>query len=187
MGGIGAGFLLYVLAKVTGDLSKAGLMGPMAAAALPPAVGGVTGLDCAAVPGGRLMARPPPMLDCGVAAPGAARLMAFLRPSHAGCRPAWLVAVARPDAGLSAASETAGQTAPAPVRSRCSCAPQEINYDYTNERVSAVGNVQLYFGASTLEADRVIYDQKTKRLHAEGKCHADAAATAPSPMARSWI
>jgi LPS-assembly protein len=28
--------------------------------------------------------------------------------------------------------------------------------------------VQLYFGNSTLEADRVIYDQKTKRLHAEG-------------------
>jgi LPS-assembly protein len=46
---------------------------------------------------------------------------------------------------------------------------QEINYDYTNERVSAVGNVQLYYGAATLEADRVIYDQKTKRLHAEGK------------------
>jgi LPS-assembly protein len=43
-----------------------------------------------------------------------------------------------------------------------------INYDYTNERVSALGNVQLYYGASTLEADRVIYDQKTKRLHAEG-------------------
>ncbi len=45
---------------------------------------------------------------------------------------------------------------------------QEINYDYTNERVSAVGNVQLYYGAATLEANRVIYDQKTKRLHAEG-------------------
>jgi LPS-assembly protein len=45
---------------------------------------------------------------------------------------------------------------------------EEINYDYSNERVSAVGNVQLYYGNSTLEADRVIYDQKTKRLHAEG-------------------
>jgi LPS-assembly protein len=44
----------------------------------------------------------------------------------------------------------------------------EINYDYTNERVAAVGNVQIYYGGSTLEADRVIYDQKTKRLHAEG-------------------
>jgi LPS-assembly protein len=44
----------------------------------------------------------------------------------------------------------------------------EIDYDYTNERVSAVGNVQIYFSGSTLETDRVIYDQKTKRLHAEG-------------------
>src|SRR5439155_8970537 len=44
LGGIRAGFLLYVLAKITGDLSKAGLMGPLAAAALPPAVGTITGL-----------------------------------------------------------------------------------------------------------------------------------------------
>ena len=44
LGGIGAGFVLYVMAKITGDLSKAGLMGPMAAAGLPPAVGAVTGL-----------------------------------------------------------------------------------------------------------------------------------------------
>ena len=44
----------------------------------------------------------------------------------------------------------------------------EIHYDYTNERVAAVGNVQIYYAGSTLEADKVIYDQKTKRLHAEG-------------------
>jgi LPS-assembly protein len=44
----------------------------------------------------------------------------------------------------------------------------EVDYDYTNERVSAAGNVQIYYGGSTLEADRVIYDQKSKRLHAEG-------------------
>jgi len=44
----------------------------------------------------------------------------------------------------------------------------EIDYDYTNNRVSAVGNVQIYYGGSTLEANRVVYDQKTKRLHAEG-------------------
>src|SRR5262249_24909442 len=44
----------------------------------------------------------------------------------------------------------------------------EVNYDYTNERVSAIGNVQIYYSDNTLEADRVIYDQKTKRLHAEG-------------------
>ena len=44
----------------------------------------------------------------------------------------------------------------------------EINYDYANKRVAAVGNVQIYYGGSTLEADKVIYDQNTKRLHAEG-------------------
>ena len=44
----------------------------------------------------------------------------------------------------------------------------EINYDHTNDRVSAVGNVQIYYSGTTLEADRVIYDQKTKRVHAEG-------------------
>jgi LPS-assembly protein len=45
---------------------------------------------------------------------------------------------------------------------------REIDYDYTNKRVAAVGNVQIYYGGSTIEADKVIYDQKTKRLHAEG-------------------
>ena len=45
---------------------------------------------------------------------------------------------------------------------------REINYDYVNHRVAAVGNVQIYYGGSTLQADRVIYDQATKRLHAEG-------------------
>lgn len=44
----------------------------------------------------------------------------------------------------------------------------EIQYDYPNERVSAVGNVQVYYKGSTVEADKVIYDQRTKHLHAEG-------------------
>ena len=34
--------------------------------------------------------------------------------------------------------------------------------------MSAVGNVQIYYNGTTIEADKVIYDQKTKRLHAEG-------------------
>jgi lipopolysaccharide export system permease protein len=44
LGGIIGGFFLFVLAKITGDLSKAGLMPPLAAAALPALFGGVTGL-----------------------------------------------------------------------------------------------------------------------------------------------
>ncbi|WP_213774702.1 LPS export ABC transporter permease LptG [Bradyrhizobium sp. dw_78] len=43
LSGVGAGFLLYVLSKVTEDLSKAELMHPIAAAWLPVAVGGLTG------------------------------------------------------------------------------------------------------------------------------------------------
>ena len=44
----------------------------------------------------------------------------------------------------------------------------EIRYDYTNNTVAAVGNVQLYYNGATVEADEVIYDQKTKRLQARG-------------------
>jgi len=44
LSGVAAGFLLYVLSKVTDDLSKAGLMHPIASAWLPVVVGGLTGL-----------------------------------------------------------------------------------------------------------------------------------------------
>jgi lipopolysaccharide export system permease protein len=44
LGGIAAGFLLYVMSKITGDLSKAGMMPTLAAAALPPLIGGGIGL-----------------------------------------------------------------------------------------------------------------------------------------------
>ncbi len=43
LSGVGAGFLLYVLSKVTEDLSKADLMHPVAAAWLPVCVGGLVG------------------------------------------------------------------------------------------------------------------------------------------------
>ncbi len=43
LGGVAAGFLLYVLSKVTEDLSKAELLHPVAAAWLPVFVGGLTG------------------------------------------------------------------------------------------------------------------------------------------------
>lgn len=44
----------------------------------------------------------------------------------------------------------------------------EIQYDYNNERVIASGSVQIYYKGSTIEADKVVYDQKTKHLQAEG-------------------
>ncbi|WP_299804340.1 LPS assembly protein LptD, partial [Tardiphaga sp.] len=44
----------------------------------------------------------------------------------------------------------------------------EVDYDYNNSRISAVGSVQMFYNGTTVEADKVVYDQKTKRLHAEG-------------------
>ncbi len=44
----------------------------------------------------------------------------------------------------------------------------QIEYDNRNNRVAAVGNVQIYHQGRTIEADRVIYDRNTKRVRAEG-------------------
>ena len=45
---------------------------------------------------------------------------------------------------------------------------RRIDYDYNNRRVSAVGQVQIYYAGSILEADKVVYDENTKRLRADG-------------------
>jgi LPS-assembly protein len=53
-------------------------------------------------------------------------------------------------------------------RSRMLVDAREIVYDRDRDRVSAVGNVQIYYQGRVLEADRVTYDRKTKRIFAEG-------------------
>jgi LPS-assembly protein len=60
------------------------------------------------------------------------------------------------------------QTVPTTGQKQMLVQARELDYDYSNSRVAAVGNVQIYYAGSTLEADRVVYDQKSKRLHAEG-------------------
>ena len=35
----------------------------------------------------------------------------------------------------------------------------EVDYDYNNSRVSAVGNVQMFYNGTSVEADKVIYAQ----------------------------
>jgi LPS-assembly protein len=60
------------------------------------------------------------------------------------------------------------KTPPTPANTPMLVQADEVRYDYSNDSVAAVGHVQLYYGGSTVEADRVIYDQKTKRLRAEG-------------------
>jgi LPS-assembly protein len=57
---------------------------------------------------------------------------------------------------------------PAPANGPMLVQATEIKYDYTNNTVSAVGNVQIYYNGATIEADEVTYNQKTKRLLAQG-------------------
>lgn len=45
---------------------------------------------------------------------------------------------------------------------------REIVYDNDRNRVSAVGNVELYYQGRTLQADRVTYDRSSGRVVAEG-------------------
>lgn len=44
----------------------------------------------------------------------------------------------------------------------------ELRYDNNGDTVSAVGNVQIHYDGSVLEADRVTYHKNTKKLYAEG-------------------
>jgi len=44
----------------------------------------------------------------------------------------------------------------------------EMHYDYTKRAHRGGRQCADYYSGSTLEADKVIYDQKTKRLHAQG-------------------
>lgn len=45
---------------------------------------------------------------------------------------------------------------------------REMVYNRDKETVEARGDVQLYYKGRILEADRVVYDRKTKRVYAEG-------------------
>ena len=168
LGGIASGFLLYVMSKLTDDLSNAELIPPIVAAWMPAGGRRDDRICCAAVPGGRLMA--------GVASTRASSCWRLR------VRKAALVL-------LSAATLVAGfwfDIAPAQAQlmifpqrpqrikpKRRSRAPQgekapmllqatEVQYDYTNKRVSAVGNVQVYHQGTTLEADRLTYDENSK-------------------------
>lgn len=45
---------------------------------------------------------------------------------------------------------------------------RELVYDNDSNTVTAVGDVEMYYGGRSLQADRVIYDQNTSRVFAEG-------------------
>ena len=173
LGGISAGFLLFVLSKFTEDMSKSELMSPMHG-----------GMDsrcrrqshriCRAVaPGGRLVARAlrPSAVRCRVFKSG--RASRSLSPCSPSARlVCWRPIQRRRKASAICCISRRGRRRrrPPPRQSDAPMLVQaaEIRYDYTNNTVSAVGNVQIYYNGSTIEADEVIYDQKTKRLQARG-------------------
>ncbi|HRE20422.1 MAG TPA: LPS-assembly protein LptD, partial [Rhabdaerophilum sp.] len=53
-------------------------------------------------------------------------------------------------------------------KSRMLVDAKEVVYDRDRDLVSAVGDVQIYYQGRVLEADRVTYDRKNKRVYAEG-------------------
>jgi LPS-assembly protein len=61
-----------------------------------------------------------------------------------------------------AGQNTSGQ------RSRMLVDAREIVYDRDNDRVTALGDVQLHYQGKVLEADKVTYDRKSRRVYAEG-------------------
>ncbi len=44
----------------------------------------------------------------------------------------------------------------------------ELRYDFDRDIISAIGNVQIYYGGNTVEADRVDFDRRNNRLKANG-------------------
>lgn len=65
-------------------------------------------------------------------------------------------------------AETAFSARSANPNSRMLLQADEMAYDYQKGLVSAVGNVQIYYEGSVLEARKVTYDRKANRVHAEG-------------------
>ncbi len=53
-------------------------------------------------------------------------------------------------------------------KDRLAVEANELDYDKDSGKVTAVGNVRLYYQGRTLEADKVTYDRNTKRVYAEG-------------------
>lgn len=93
---------------------------------------------------------------------------ADIRPAGAQSTPAWVGVPPRPPASSAASSRLMGSRNAADPSAQMLVRANEVHYDNANERVHAVGNVQIHYQGSVLEAQRVTYDQRNKRLSAEG-------------------
>ncbi|MGU3495601.1 LPS-assembly protein LptD [Xanthobacteraceae bacterium A53D] len=79
-------------------------------------------------------------------------------PSHAG-------AAAAGGAPMSGLGMAAGKPDP---NAKMLVTADQLVYDYKNDTVAAVGNVQMYYDGSSVEARRVTYNRKTNKVLAEG-------------------
>ncbi|WP_342362933.1 LPS-assembly protein LptD [Terrarubrum flagellatum] len=61
-----------------------------------------------------------------------------------------------------------GAQQPGAPKSKMLVEANQLVYDNDTNKVSAVGNAQIYYDGKTLEADRVVYDRANKRVYAEG-------------------
>lgn len=80
-----------------------------------------------------------------------------------------VLALAAPGPAVSQTlNERLQQRQSAGQQSRMLVDAREVVYDRDRDRVSAVGDVQIFYQGRVLEADRVTYDRKNKRVYAEG-------------------
>jgi len=79
--------------------------------------------------------------------------------------PPWVGIPAVPKVPTASSRFESGQSDP---NAQMMVRADELQYDNVNNRILAIGSVQIYYQGSTLEADRVIYEQTTKRMRAEG-------------------
>ena len=83
---------------------------------------------------------------------------------------ALLLAFAVPTPGSAAAVEDTGFGKPPSIApgERMLVESDQLVYDYDHNAVSAVGNVKIYYGGYTLEAEKVTYNKTSRRLIAQG-------------------
>ena len=175
LSGITAGFLLFVLSENHRGHEQAELMPPVAGGVDPGRGRRPDRIRRAAVPGGRLVASTRGPLRPGLRSSvrvGATALAALLRVRRR-IDPPCPRRCSRQQARQSAAFPARGRrrrrkSRRRPPTRRCSCRRPRSDTTTPTIPVAAVGNVQIYYGGATIEADQVIYDQKTKRLRAQG-------------------
>src|SRR3954469_16391584 len=143
------------------------------------ACGGAHGFRRASVSGGRVMAaasiaRPKGSLRgwlatlCAVTMAAGFGLGAGMRPAAAQFsenNTPWVGIPPTPKVPTASGSYESGQNDP---NAQMLVRADELQYDNANNRILAIGNVQIYYLGSSLEADKVVYEQVTKRMRAEG-------------------